>query len=290
MISRPVRATPEAVEGEVFILTLMAVFALGMWEGRRRDLRRYARHDVAGDEISVALHLARHEAKVRQQAHAELTHLCWALLQDESLVERLQSAGVPVEPIEQALEALMDEKPAATRIRAGWYISRAVEDFLLVLQEHTYQIQRPIALQIVLALLLRFVHPSESPLSVQLPDAAPEPIDVDALVFALVHGRKDRPITAPAAAGYRTSGRCEVLLHNDDLTTMDFVQRGLQQFFGQGERDAYWAMLRVHQDGLATLGTFETEVAVERAENMRQAAREAGFPLRLSVLESDPAT
>ena len=74
-----------------------------------------------------------------------------------------------------------------------------------------------------------------------------------------------------------------VLLHNDDYTAMDFVVRVLEEVFAHSEKAAAARMLQVHTEGRALVGAYELAVALAKAEQVRELATEAEFPLLCTV-------
>lgn len=74
-----------------------------------------------------------------------------------------------------------------------------------------------------------------------------------------------------------------VLIHNDDVTPMDYVVVVLRGIFQLTSRQAQAVMLEAHFGGLAyvmTLGREEAKYRVGKAHGM---ARAAGYPLTFSI-------
>jgi len=80
--------------------------------------------------------------------------------------------------------------------------------------------------------------------------------------------------------------RHQVVLLNDDYTTMDFVMEVLETIFHKSPAEAYRIMMLVHTKGRGVCGVYTWEVAETKAEAAISLARAAGFPLRAVVEEA----
>ena len=77
-----------------------------------------------------------------------------------------------------------------------------------------------------------------------------------------------------------------VLLHNDDYTTMDFVVHILETVFHLPTADAFRIMLQVHRQGRGLCGAYTFEIAETKVSTVHETARDNGFPLRASMEEA----
>lgn len=75
----------------------------------------------------------------------------------------------------------------------------------------------------------------------------------------------------------------DVVIHNDDFTTMDFVVMILVDIFQKSEDEAIQLMLFVHEQGEAVAGTYILDIARSKADKATALARQNGFPLKLST-------
>ena len=75
----------------------------------------------------------------------------------------------------------------------------------------------------------------------------------------------------------------EVLLHNDDYTTQEFVVYVLMKFFHHSDATATQIMLHVHTKGVGVAGVFTFDVAETKANQVTRFAREHEMPLQCSV-------
>jgi ATP-dependent Clp protease adaptor protein ClpS len=77
--------------------------------------------------------------------------------------------------------------------------------------------------------------------------------------------------------------RYQVVLHNDDYTTMEFVVEVLQRFFQKDITQARHIMLHVHHKGYGIVDVFPRDVAETKAEQVMDFAKEHGHPLRCTA-------
>ncbi|MCY1043504.1 ATP-dependent Clp protease adaptor ClpS [Corallococcus sp. bb12-1] len=75
----------------------------------------------------------------------------------------------------------------------------------------------------------------------------------------------------------------KVLLHNDNYTTREFVVAVLKEIFHKSETDAVQIMMHVHFNGIGVAGVYTYDVADTKLKTVEAAARDNGFPLRLSM-------
>lgn len=75
----------------------------------------------------------------------------------------------------------------------------------------------------------------------------------------------------------------KVLFHNDDYTTREFVVFVLRSVFHHSEDEAVRIMWHVHTNGVGLAGVFTYEIAETKARKTEALARDAQFPLRVSV-------
>lgn len=75
----------------------------------------------------------------------------------------------------------------------------------------------------------------------------------------------------------------EVLMLNDDFTTMDFVVEVLRTVFFCTSDEAERLMIDIHQKGSAVVGMYTFDIARSKVYKAEQLARESNFPLRLKL-------
>ncbi len=77
--------------------------------------------------------------------------------------------------------------------------------------------------------------------------------------------------------------RYQVVLLNDDYTTMEFVMDVLETIFHKSPAEAYRIMLRVHTQGRGICGVYTWEIAETKAASVVERAHQSGYPLRAVV-------
>lgn len=95
-------------------------------------------------------------------------------------------------------------------------------------------------------------------------------------------------ITAPEAAE-RTAlvPRWKVLIHDDPITTFQFVESLLAARFAKSTGEAHRIAQETHDTGVALVTVLPLETAEFKVEQAHLAARAAGFPLTLSLEPAD---
>jgi len=77
-----------------------------------------------------------------------------------------------------------------------------------------------------------------------------------------------------------------VILLNDDYTTMEFVLHILETLFQKSPAEAFRIMMQVHRNGRGLAGVYTFEVAETKADKVATLASEAGYPLRATIEEA----
>lgn len=80
--------------------------------------------------------------------------------------------------------------------------------------------------------------------------------------------------------------RYNVIMHNDDFTTMDFVVKILIQIFNKGYEEAVALMMTVHQSQRAVIGNYSYDVAQSKVDAALFCAKEEGYPFRVTCEEA----
>ena len=77
-----------------------------------------------------------------------------------------------------------------------------------------------------------------------------------------------------------------VIMLNDDFTTMEFVVSVLVDIFRKDEVTAQAIMMKVHKNGQAVVGKYPYDIAATRVNTVHDRARSEGFPFRMTVEEA----
>lgn len=75
------------------------------------------------------------------------------------------------------------------------------------------------------------------------------------------------------------------VIHNDDVTTMDFVVMAICAVFGKPPYEAAIIMNYIHNNGSAAIGKYCYDIAITKKKAVDQLALEHGFPLQTTVEE-----
>ena len=77
-----------------------------------------------------------------------------------------------------------------------------------------------------------------------------------------------------------------VIMHNDDFTTMEFVVGVLIDIFHKDQISAQAIMMGVHKKGKAVVGKYPYDIAVTKVNAALSRAKAEGFPFRMTIEEA----
>ena len=80
--------------------------------------------------------------------------------------------------------------------------------------------------------------------------------------------------------------RFNVIMINDDFTTMEFVVSVLVDIFHKDQVSAEAIMLNVHKNGKAVVGKYPYDIAVTKVNAALSRAKSEGFPFRMTIEEA----
>jgi ATP-dependent Clp protease adaptor protein ClpS len=100
------------------------------------------------------------------------------------------------------------------------------------------------------------------------------------------HDRSEGAVKERVDQAPREPTLYNVILLNDDYTTMEFVMEILEMLFQKSPVEAYRIMMHVHRNGRGLAGVYTYEVAETKAEQVGTLAKDAGFPLRATLEEA----
>ena len=92
-------------------------------------------------------------------------------------------------------------------------------------------------------------------------------------------------ISKTSKQNLKKSKKFEVILLNDDYTTMEFVVEVLRRFFYKEFQAAEAIMLKIHIDGEAVCGTYTYDVAQTKVTQVIDYSRQNEQPLMCVLRE-----
>ncbi len=78
----------------------------------------------------------------------------------------------------------------------------------------------------------------------------------------------------------------QVVMLNDDFTTMDFVVSVLVDIFKKDPASAEQIMMFVHKNGRAVVGEYPYDIALTKTTAAMDRAKAEGFPFRVIISEA----
>lgn len=77
-----------------------------------------------------------------------------------------------------------------------------------------------------------------------------------------------------------------VIMINDDFTSMEFVVSILIDIFHKDPISAEAIMMHVHKNGRAVVGAYPYDIALTKTNAAMTRARNEGFPFRMTIEEA----
>jgi len=92
-------------------------------------------------------------------------------------------------------------------------------------------------------------------------------------------------ITKKSKLSIRSPNKYQVILLNDDYTTMEFVVVVLMKFFSKSQEKANALMLKIHIEGEAVCGVYSFDVAQTKVTQVIEFSRKNDQPLMCIIRE-----
>jgi ATP-dependent Clp protease adaptor protein ClpS len=220
-------------------------------------------------DAEVALHVAAHEAGARHQ-HLSSLHVLYGLLQDETTVAAIATAGGNPDALEDRVLAVLAAPPKGTT-DASDAAADPAEDGQRLIGRAVNMARYGDRLASCTDL---WAYLGDS-LAARLLDEAK--LDRAAVLFALFHGGREPEITLQGG------GDVLVVLRNDNYTTQEFVCQVLREVFALPEVQANAIMLATHTTGRAVIGRFAVDTARAKIAQTRALAHAQHSPLWIGV-------
>lgn len=94
----------------------------------------------------------------------------------------------------------------------------------------------------------------------------------------------DKTSTKPAL---KRPGKWNVVMHNDETTPMDLVVLILVHVFHYEQENAITAMMKIHNEEAAVVGTYTKEIAEEKQAMSKRIAIRYGYDNFTTTIEEE---
>lgn len=97
------------------------------------------------------------------------------------------------------------------------------------------------------------------------------------------HGKEESGVAAAPQEKVLPPRKYNVVFHNDDKTSMNFVGGVLMKFFGYEYQRAKATIWDIHEHGRCVVGSYIKAIAETKAYLVRKAAKKDGYPLKVTT-------
>jgi ATP-dependent Clp protease adaptor protein ClpS len=226
--------------------------------------------EIESEELDDLLEQAQRLAISRQHELVTVDHVLRVMLDTTWFTSALIAVDCDGVLLRQMVEERLDEEPLAVRPSRGQPSLGLVDAVRFAKATASTSGADVVGVRHLLVNLLKGRHRALAFVEAEVP--------LLPLLRYVVAGRTDAGDDAPDS-----EGDLDVVFHNDDSTTMEFVVQVLAKCFDVTEPRAMGLMLDVHRKGERTIGTFTAEDARERVADARVMAEHASMPLRISL-------
>lgn len=232
---------------------------------------------IASDELEVLLGQARTLAVSRRHELVTVDHVLTVVLDASWFLTALRAVRADPSELRESLEARLAAEPHST---SGRRVQRShdVDDVAHLARTTASRAGADaVGARHFVSPLLHGPHLAQAFVDAGVP--------LLPLLRYLASGHADAGADAPD-----TDGDLDVVFHNDDSTTMEFVVDVLTRCFDISEVRATKLMLDVHKRGERRIGSFAAVDARARVAQARARAEKAAMPLRISLRPSVEAS
>lgn len=242
--------------------------------------------EVASPEVQRILERAKQDVRERGDRGMSSEHLLRAFLVEPAGAEILGGAGADVEALDRDLTKLIELAARPGADSAGPIAACEAVKKLAVLGA-----RRPGSTSVSVGeLLTAYFFVPAAPGLARLKKHRVTRVDVLRYISHRITtgGRRAalpraRLLKGDVESRSRGLSECDVVLQNDDYTSVEFVIELLQALFDKSADDAAAIAKATHENRRSVIGRYEQKAAAKKIERAHRRAEKAGFPLLLSI-------
>jgi ATP-dependent Clp protease adaptor protein ClpS len=210
----------------------------------------------------------------RRHLAIRFEHVLRVLIEEQWFQRALHAVGGDLNACRSRVDTWLDDYADVGR-RAEILPTKALERVIRRTKAHAETLRQPASSDLLVVFALQEAEHRQVFVELEVPYFE--------LITTVVHG------VGPRLEDDGDDDAHDVVFHNDDITTLDFVIAVLQETLGLDGELARKATFEIHKNGEGTVATFPKLEARERVRTAMQRAREAGFPLRVTLRRRAPA-